>query len=202
MNRPEAPWPTDAETLKACCTAAYEHDLVALLLGESYHPGGLDLTRHLARALDLRPGRRVLDVAAGPGATACLLAAEFGVDVDGIDLGAASVERARATGSDRGLDGRVHFQLGDAEHLPFDDATFDVVICECAWCTFPHKATAQPSSPGCCDRGVRSGSPTSRSTRPDSTPNWPRWPATWPASPTPVRRPSTPRCSKGPACGS
>jgi len=84
MNRPETSWPADPETLKACCVAAYEQDLVALLLGESYHPGGLDLTRHLARALDLRPGQRVLDVAAGAGTTACLLAAEFGVDVDGI----------------------------------------------------------------------------------------------------------------------
>ncbi len=89
MNRPEASRPTDPETLKACCAAAYEQDLVALLLGESYHPGGLDVTRHLARALQRRPGQRVLDVAAGPGATACLLAAEFGADVDGLDLRSA-----------------------------------------------------------------------------------------------------------------
>lgn len=142
MNRPEASRPTDPETLKACCAATYEQDVVALLLGESYHPGGLDLTRHLARTLDLRPGQRVLDVAAGPGATACLLAAEFGVDVDGIDLGPRSVERARVAASERGLDGRVRFREGDAEHLPFADETFDAVICECAWCTFPDKATA------------------------------------------------------------
>lgn len=142
MNRPKAPWATGPEALKACCAAAYEQDLVALLLGESYHPGGADLTRHLAGALDLRPGQRVLDVAAGPGATACLLAAEFGADVDGIDLGSASVERARAAATERGLDRRVRFHVGDAEHLPFDDGTFDVVICECAWCTFPDKTTA------------------------------------------------------------
>ena len=141
-DRPEASWATDPDTLKACCAAVYEQDLVALLLGESYHPGGADLTRHLARALDLRPGQRVLDVAAGRGATACLIAAEFGVAVDGIDLGSASVERARAAASERGLDGRVRFHGGDAEHLPFDDGTFDAVICECAWCTFPDKATA------------------------------------------------------------
>jgi arsenite methyltransferase len=142
MNGPRASWPMEAEALKACCAAAYEHDLVALLLGESYHPGGLALTRHLARALRLQPRERVLDVAAGPGTTACLLADEFGVDVDGIDLGPASVERARAAASERGLDGRVRFQLGDAEDLPFDDRTFDALVCECAWCTFPDMATA------------------------------------------------------------
>ena len=47
-------------------------DAVALLLGVSYHPGGLALTRRLAAALDLRPGQRVIDVASGPGATARL----------------------------------------------------------------------------------------------------------------------------------
>lgn len=142
MTSPETPWTADPDHLKACCAAVYEQDLVALLLGESYHPGGLDLTRHLARVLHLRPGQRVLDVAAGPGTTACLLAGEFGVEVDGVDLGSGSVERARAAAADRDLDGHVRFHVGDAEHLPFDDRTFDVVICECAWCTFPDKATA------------------------------------------------------------
>jgi hypothetical protein len=130
------------ETRKACCAAAYQEDVVALILGESYHPGGLDLTRRLAQGLGLRSGQRVLDVASGPGATACLLAAEFGVDVDGVDLGEASVEKARAAAAGRGLSGRVHFQAGDAERLPFDDGVFDAVVCECAFCTFPDKATA------------------------------------------------------------
>jgi hypothetical protein len=142
MTDPPASATTTPDALKACCAAAYDQDAVALLLGESYHPGGLDLTRRLARALRLRPGERVLDVACGPGATACLLAGEFGVHVDGIDLGEASLERARAAGAARGLDGQVRFHLGDAERLPFDDAIFDVVVCECAFCTFPDKATA------------------------------------------------------------
>jgi hypothetical protein len=128
--------------LKACCAAAYDQDVVALLLGESYHPGGLDLTRRLAWALDLRSGERVLDVACGPGATACLLAAEFGAEVDGVDLGEASLERARAAAAAHGLDGQVRFHIGDAERLPFDDGAFDAVVCECAFCTFPDKATA------------------------------------------------------------
>ncbi|MGH9285972.1 MAG: class I SAM-dependent methyltransferase, partial [Acidimicrobiales bacterium] len=107
-----------------------------------YHPGGLDLTRRLASTLGLRPGQRVLDVASGPGTTAFLLAAEFGVEVDGVDLGKRSVDRARAGADERGLTGWVRFQVGDAERLPFDDATFDAVVCECAFCTFPDKRTA------------------------------------------------------------
>jgi arsenite methyltransferase len=133
---------TAPDTLKACCAAAYETDAVALLLGESYHPGGLALTRRLARALELQAGQTVLDVACGPGATACLLAGEFGVEVEGIDLGPSSLARARALAAERGLDGRVHFHLGDAERLPFEADVFDAVVCECAFCTFPDKATA------------------------------------------------------------
>jgi arsenite methyltransferase len=133
---------TAPEVLKACCAAVYQHDLVALVLGESYHPGGLELTRRLARSLKLRPEERVLDVACGPGATACLLAAEFGVEVDAVDLGEANLEQGRRSAAHRGVEGRVRFHRGDAEGLPFPDAVFDAVVCECAFCTFPDKATA------------------------------------------------------------
>jgi ubiquinone/menaquinone biosynthesis C-methylase UbiE len=131
-----------AEEIKACCASIYQRDAVALILGDSYHPGGADLTRHLGRTLGLRPGQRVLDVASGPGATAFLLAAEFGVTVDGVDLGEQSVGTANARAAATGVADRVHFHLGDAEGLPVADGSVDAVICECAFCTFPDKATA------------------------------------------------------------
>lgn len=132
----------DGEALKACCAAAYGHDAVALILGPSYHPGGLELTRRLASALELRGGERVLDVASGPGTTALFLAEEFGVEVDGIDLSVDSVNRARSAAAEKGLGERVRFVEGDAERLPFPDESFDAVLCECALCTFPDKARA------------------------------------------------------------
>ncbi len=134
--------PTDPATVKACCATAYGVDLVTLFLGDSYHPGGVALTRRLADTLDLRPRQRVLDVAAGIGTTALLLAAERAVDVVGIDLGEAQVARARARAAEAGLDGNVRFEVGDAERLPVADASFDAVVCECAFCTFPDKVTA------------------------------------------------------------
>lgn len=142
MNGDDLLTPADPDSIKACCAAIYQHDLVALVLGESYHPGGVELTRHLARTLGLRPGQRVLDVASGPGTTALLLAEEFGVQVDGVDLGETSVARAWALAAERGIEHRVRFHVGDAERIPFDDATFDAVICECAFCTFPAKPVA------------------------------------------------------------
>ncbi|MGH9190479.1 MAG: class I SAM-dependent methyltransferase [Acidimicrobiales bacterium] len=128
--------------MKACCARSYQSDAVALILGESYHPGGLDLTRRLAAALELRARQQVLDIASGPGATAFLLAAEFGVEVEGVDLGAESVAKANAKAAEKGVDNQVHFTLGDAERLPLEDASVDAVVCECAFCTFPDKPTA------------------------------------------------------------
>ncbi|MGH3759364.1 class I SAM-dependent methyltransferase [Actinophytocola sp.] len=130
------------EEIKACCAAAYGQDAVALVLGESYHPGGLALTRRLADVLGLRSGQRVADIASGPGATACALASEYDVGVDGVDLGESGVERARAAAEQAGLAGTVRFHVGDAERLPLPDNAFDAVVCECAFCTFPDKATA------------------------------------------------------------
>lgn len=130
------------EEIKSCCAAAYGQDAVALVLGESYHPGGLALTRRLADGLRLRSGQRVADIASGPGATACALAVEYDVTVDGVDLGESTVERARATAEKAKLSGKVRFHLGDAARLPLPDNTFDALVCECAFCTFPDKAAA------------------------------------------------------------
>jgi arsenite methyltransferase len=132
----------DPATIKTCCAAAYGLDLVTLFLGESYHPGGPDLSRHLADTLGLQAGERVLDVAAGVGTTAVLLAEERGVDAVGVDLGQSQVAKADDHARQRGLAGRVCFTISDAERLPLGDASVDAVVCECALCTFPDKDTA------------------------------------------------------------
>lgn len=131
-----------AAEIKACCAAAYGSDLVALLLGDSYHPGGRALTHRLAQRLDLPAGSRVLDVASGPGTTATLLARDFGLRVTGVDLSAANVALARGRAAAEGLADRVSFTVGDAERLPCPDAAFDGVVIECALCTFPDKRAA------------------------------------------------------------
>ncbi|WP_017597501.1 class I SAM-dependent methyltransferase, partial [Nocardiopsis lucentensis] len=132
----------DPETVKSCCATAYGSDAVTLLLGDSYHPGGLTLTRRLADHLTLTAGSRVLDVACGRGTTARLLALEHDVRVDGVDLGAATVEAARKATKESALADRVRFREGDAERLPVPEAVYDALVCECALCTFPDKPAA------------------------------------------------------------
>jgi SAM-dependent methyltransferase len=130
------------EALKGCCAAVYGLDLVGLFLGDSYHPGGAPLTRRLADAMDLRSGQAVLDLACGVGTTAVLLAQERAVNVTGVDLGPVQVDQARARAGQHGLDRVIRFAIADVEHLPVDDESFDAVVSECAFCTFPDKPTA------------------------------------------------------------
>jgi SAM-dependent methyltransferase len=148
---------TSPQDVKACCASAYEGDAVALILGDSYHPGGLALTRRLAHALGLQAGERVADIASGPGTTALLLAAEHGVAIDGVDLGEAAVSAANARAARAGLEASVVFHVGDAERLPLADASVDAVVCECAWCTFPDKAAAAAEMARVLRPGGRAG---------------------------------------------
>ena len=132
-----------SESIKACCADLYASDLVRLVLGDSFHPGGLELTQRLGVLLRLGSESRVLDVASGRGASALHLARRFGCQVVGVDYGTANVLAAREAAERDGLTIRLNFQDGDAEHLAdFADASFDAVLCECAFCTFPDKPAA------------------------------------------------------------
>jgi len=79
----------------------------------------------LCEALDLRPGRKVLDVAAGNG-VASLAAARRWCDVVSTDYVPSLLERGRARASAEGL--TIQFKEADAEALPFADGTFDTVV--------------------------------------------------------------------------
>lgn len=96
------------------------------------HPGGLELTRELAELCHAGPGKKLLDVACGTGESACYLAELFGCQVTGIDHSAFMVDRAKQKARDRKLG--VQFQQADAHRLPFEAATFDIVISECTTC--------------------------------------------------------------------
>lgn len=130
------------QEVKQCCAAFYGSDVARLLLGDSFHPGGNRLTDRLGRLMQLSPGSRVLDVAAGRGTSAFYVAEAFGSEIVGVDFSEDNVKAANEDALRRGVANRVDFRLGDAEKLPFEDACFDAVLCECAFCTFPNKHTA------------------------------------------------------------
>lgn len=80
---------------------------------------------HLCEVADLQAGWRVLDVATGSG-NAALAAARRGCEAVGIDYVPALLQRGRTRAAAEHLD--VEFVEGDAENLPFPDASFDAVV--------------------------------------------------------------------------
>jgi SAM-dependent methyltransferase len=77
----------------------------------------------------LAAGERVLDLGSGAGTDSLVAAQMVGPDghVTGIDMTAAMLAKARAAATEMGVT-NVEFVEGEAEGLPFEDASFDVVI--------------------------------------------------------------------------
>lgn len=92
----------------------------------------------LLQTAGVEPGQRVLDVACGTGVVARQAAELVGPagQVSGVDLNPAMVEVARETAS------TIDWRVGDAGDLPYDDASFDVALCQSALFFFPDPARA------------------------------------------------------------
>ena len=120
----------DPVSAKTCCAALWSHPAVRVLVGDSLHPGGPDLTAHLVACLGLPPGSRVLDLGCGPGATLETLAsaglAPVGADYS---LPLATEAAVRAP--------RALVVVADGERLPFRDGSFDGVVAECVLSVIP-----------------------------------------------------------------
>lgn len=86
-------------------------------------------TDQTLRVAKIRPGENVLDLATGTGVTA-IAARERGANVTGVDLTPELLAVARDRAKDAGFSD-IGFREGDAEALPFTDASFDVVLSTC-----------------------------------------------------------------------
>ena len=84
--------------------------------------------RALVRAIDPRPGERVLDVASGTGMVAVALARRSGCEIVALDQSEAMLAQARArVAADSRLAAQISFVSGEAENLPFADGEFDAL---------------------------------------------------------------------------
>jgi arsenite methyltransferase len=77
----------------------------------------------------LSAGERILDLGSGAGTDSLVAAQMVGANgrVTGIDMTAPMLAKARAAAAEMGV-ANVEFVEGEAERLPFSDASFDVVI--------------------------------------------------------------------------
>jgi ubiquinone/menaquinone biosynthesis C-methylase UbiE len=110
----------------------YEQYLVPLI----FQPYAADLARRLAA---IAPSR-ILELAAGTGVVTRALAGALpqSTAIVATDLNPGMLEQARALGTKR----PVEWRQADAMQLPFEDAAFDVVVCQFGAMFFPDKPKA------------------------------------------------------------
>jgi len=88
------------------------------IYGEDFvSPGGREVTSELIASMRLEPGSRVLDVGCGLGGSAFVMARDFDLEVDGIDLSRNMLALAEQKLAANGLSNRVRLQWGDCLEL-------------------------------------------------------------------------------------
>jgi ubiquinone/menaquinone biosynthesis C-methylase UbiE len=105
------------------------------------HLGGAAADRAIALAVGIGPGWNVLDVGAGLGGTARLLAEEFGCRCHGVELTASRFADAVRLTHLLGLEDRVTFTHGDFMTVVVPGAPFDLFVCQGAALHFPDLST-------------------------------------------------------------
>src|SRR3712207_6617110 len=108
----------------------------------------------LCEAVDLHAGERVLDVATGSGNTAIAAARRF-CAVAGVDYVPALLDRARERANAERLD--IEFLEGDAEAIPYPDASFDAVLSTFGSMFAPDQEQAARELLRVCRPGARIG---------------------------------------------
>lgn len=99
-----------------------------------------DVYRRLAAqaATEVRTGK-VLDIGSGPGHVSIELAKLLpSVEIVGLELSDGMIEMAEKNVDEHGLSARIKFRQGDAAEIPFEDASFDLVIS--SWSLHPGTA--------------------------------------------------------------
>jgi SAM-dependent methyltransferase len=102
-----------------------------------------EATRQMLDLARIRPGQRILDVAAGAGEPAVSAAERVGPGghVLATDISEGIVELARQVARERGLE-QVETRAMDGEQLDLPDASFDAVLCRLGLMYMPHPVTA------------------------------------------------------------
>jgi len=146
LNKPVSP---DFSAIKSKQQAAWS--------AGDYSAVGVTLqivAENLCEILDLRGGQTVLDVAAGNGACSLAAARRF-CDVTSTDYVEDLLERGRKRAEAEGL--AMSFQPADAENLPFEDDSFDIVTSTFGVMFAPDHATAAAELLRVCKPGGKIG---------------------------------------------
>jgi ubiquinone/menaquinone biosynthesis C-methylase UbiE len=106
------------------------HTFLARLGRTKLRPGGIDATNWLVEKAGIGPDTKILEVACNMGTTMIMLAKKYGCSVTGLDLDEKALAKARENIEKNGLADRLQVVQASAFELPFEDASFDIVINE------------------------------------------------------------------------
>jgi len=106
------------------------YEIVSKLGLLSFNTQGNKPIELIAKLTRITNSSTVLVVGCGAGGTALHLAETTGATVYGIDISPESIRTANAIASKSKAHEKLHFQIGDANTLPFPSNSFDVVITE------------------------------------------------------------------------
>ena len=107
------------------------HDSLATTYHDFFTPVTTLAVKPLLQAVRINPGSLLLDVATGPG-TVASEATKVGAQTVGVDLSPGMIALAKKTHP--GID----FRVAEVEHLPFNDQSFDAVVCNFGLGHFPY----------------------------------------------------------------
>lgn len=145
---PSPPRPTHRHSFRcgtdddaSCCASFYDRPDVRYLLGDSWHPGGIELTLKMAGHLGLADGQNILDVACGQATSLRAVREAWPVETTGLDTGMVRQRLSRPGQGGNGSN-EINFHQGDAHDIPFGTGIFDAVLCECALSTFSDQPLA------------------------------------------------------------
>lgn len=113
-----------------------------MALGESFHPGGLELTTRLANLVNVNEDSRILDAGSGRGASPVHLAKNFGCLVTGMTLETSGVGAGLSAAKASGVDRLANFTQGDIIVDDLGMEMYNLVLMECVLSILSDKATA------------------------------------------------------------
>ncbi|MCF6248198.1 MAG: class I SAM-dependent methyltransferase [Desulfobacula sp.] len=97
---------------------------------DQLHTGGAKASIDLLKKINLSRHDKILDAGCGIGGSARLMAKQFGCRVFGIDLADQFIEAALFLTRSTRLEPQISFQQGSVLELPYEDNTFDTILCQ------------------------------------------------------------------------
>jgi ubiquinone/menaquinone biosynthesis C-methylase UbiE len=118
------------EPIQAMDEKSWAYFDVLAAVGHTKHLGGARATQELLELCDIGLDKHLLYVGCGAGASVVYIAKTYGCRITAVDVHPQMVAETEERVKRLGVGGSVEFKVADAQDLPFEADTFDILICE------------------------------------------------------------------------